>query len=366
MKLVSVDKLIPGMVVSENVYTLDDTLVIQKNTVLTQKDIDRIRSYSLYNIFVEEEMKLVETKEEEQPKPVKDIMEMSYAEKIRNSEQFQQFKEHIEECADELEESFHLLANDAIPLNVDKLTEPVYHLFVEAGGTAGIFDMLHNLRDNSDAVFMHSLNVSLISNTLATWMRLPEEKIQVATAAGLLHDIGKMLIPSELLNKTTQLTEYEQRAMNEHVIKGYELVKEKDIDQHIKNAILMHHEMRDGSGYPLRLKGDKIDEIASIVTVANVYDSLTAKRPFREPICPFAVIEHFEKDGLYKYETNAIMTFMSNIVNTFISNRVMLNTGQVGEIIFINPDHISKPTIKCGEEFIDLAKKKGLSVVAVI
>ena len=57
MKLVSVDKLIPGMVVSENVYTLDDRLVAPKDTILTQKDIDRIRSYSLYNIFVEEQMK---------------------------------------------------------------------------------------------------------------------------------------------------------------------------------------------------------------------------------------------------------------------------------------------------------------------
>lgn len=363
MKLVSVDKLIPGMVVSENVYTLDDRLVAPKDTVLTQKDIDRIRSFSLYNIFVEEEMKAVPEDKEASGSAG---LEPSYSERLKNTQEFIIFKQHIEDCAEELEESFRMLANESIPLDVDKLTEPVYHLFVEAGGTAGIFDMLHNLRDNSDAVFMHSLNVSLISNTLATWMRLPEDKIQVATAAGLLHDIGKMMIPSYLLNKDKQLTDYEQKAMNEHVLKGYELVKDKDIDIHIKNTILMHHEMRDGSGFPLHLKNEKIDEISSIVTIANVYDNLTAKRAHRDPICPFAVLEHFEKSGLEKYEPNAIMTFMSNIVNTFIANRVMLNTGQVGEIIFINPDHLSKPTIKCGDEFIDLAKKRGLSIVSVI
>ena len=363
MKLVSVDKLIPGMVVSENVYTLDDRLVISKDSILTDKDIDRIRSYSLYNIFVEEEMKAVPQETEEVKEAASNL---SYAEKIRNTEEFIRFKQHIEDSAEELEESFRMLANDSIPLDVDKLTEPVYHLFVEAGGTAGIFDMLHNLRDNSDAVFMHSLNVSLISNTLATWMRMPQDKIQVATAAGLLHDIGKMLVPSELLNKTGKLTEYEQRAMNEHVIKGYELVKDKDIDTHIKNTILMHHEMRDGSGFPLHIKNEQIDEIASIVTIANVYDNLTSKRTYREPICPFTVIESFENNGLEKYDPNAIMTFMGNIINTFIANRVMLNNGQTGEIIFINPDHLSRPTIKCGEEFIDLAKKRGLSIVAVI
>ncbi len=361
MRLISVDKLIPGLVVSENIYTLDDRLVLPKGTILDEKDIERIKAHSLYNIFVEEEMKPVAPKKETVSRA-----DMSYSEKLRNSEGFIRFKQHIEDNAEKLEESFRMLANESIPLDVDKLTEPVYHLFVEAGGTAGVFDMLHNLRDNSDAVYMHSLNVSLICNTLATWMRLPEDMVHLATASGLLHDIGKMFLPADLLNKKGKLTEYEQRVMDGHVTKGYDLVKHKDIDVHIKNSILMHHEYRDGSGFPLHLKGGKIDEIASIVTVANVYDNLTSKRSGREPLCPFEVIAGFEAEGLEKYEPNAIMTFLSNIVNTFIANRVMLSNGKSGDIIFINPDHLSRPVVKCGEQFVDLAKDKGLSIVAVI
>jgi putative nucleotidyltransferase with HDIG domain len=360
MKLVSVNKLEPGMVVSENIYTLDDRLVLPKGTILDDKDIERIKAYSLYNIFVEEARKEVI------PKPEINFENMSYAERLRTTEEFVRFKEHIEENAEKLEESFRLIASDKIPLDVDKLTEPVYHLFVEAGGTSGVFDMLHNLRDNSDAVYMHSLNVSLISNTLATWMRLPQEKIQMATVGGLLHDIGKMLIPQELLNKKDVLTEYEQRAMNEHVVKGYNLVRDKQIDSHIKNCILMHHEMRDGTGYPLHLRGEKIDEIASIVTIANEYDTLTSKRTYREAYCPFTVIEQFENEGLQKYNSDAIMTFLSNIVNTFIANRVKLNNGQVGDIVFVNPEHLSRPMVKCGNDFIDLAQNKSLSIAAVI
>ena len=360
MKLVSVNKLEPGMVVSENIYTLDDRLVLPKGTILDEKDIERIKAYSLYNIFVEE------AKKEVIPKPDVNFENMSYAERLRTTEEFVRFKEHIEENAEKLEESFRLIASDKIPLDVDKLTDPVYHLFVEAGGTSGVFDMLHNLRDNSDAVYMHSLNVSLISNTLATWMRLPQEKIQMATVGGLLHDIGKMLIPQELLNKKEMLTEYEQRVMNEHVVKGYNLVRDKQLDSHIKNCILMHHEMRDGSGFPLHLKGEKIDEIASIVTIANEYDTLTSKRTYREAYCPFTVIEQFENEGLQKYNPDAIMTFLSNIVNTFIANRVKLNNGQVGDIVFVNPEHLSRPMIKCGNDFIDLAQNRSLSIAAVI
>ncbi len=360
MKLVSVDKLEPGLVVSENIYTIDDRLILAKGTVLDEKDIARIKAHSLYNVFVDEKKKAV-TK-----KVVKPDSELSYAERLRNSEEFIVFKQHIEEHAEALEESFRLIANESIPLDVDKLTEPVYHLFVEAGGTSGIFDMLHNLRDISDNVYMHSLNVSLISNTLATWLRLPEEEVQLATAGGLLHDIGKMLISSELIDKKVPLTEYEDRVLKTHVTKGYALVRDKDIDQHIKNCILMHHELRDGSGYPLHLRDEKIDHIASIVTVANVYDDMTSKRPYRNSICPFTVIEQFERDGLQKYDPNVIMTFLTNIVNTFICNRVMLSTGQTGDIIFINPTYLSKPIVKCGNEYIDLSKKKELSIISVV
>ena len=362
MKLMAVDKLVPGLIVSENIYTIDDRLVLAKGTVLDEKDILRIKSHSLYNIFVEDDKPVVlEAKPEKSPEDF-----MSYAEKLKNSESFIRFKHDIEEKAQKLEESFKMIANDGVPLEIDKLTEPVYHLFVEAGGTAGVFDMLHNLRDNSDAVFMHSLNVSLIANTLATWMRLPEDVIQVVTAGGLLHDIGKMLMPPELLNKKAALTEYEERAMREHVTKGYELVKDEDIDQRIKNCVLMHHEFRDGSGYPLHLKGDKIDTVVSIVTVSNIYDEMTSRRTYRAPICPFSVISQFEEEGITKFEPNVIMTFLGNIANTFIANRVMLNTGQTGEIIFVNADHLSRPVVRCGENYVDLSSDKNLSIVAVI
>ena len=154
--------------------------------------------------------------------------------------------------------------------------------------------------------------------------------------------------------------------MREHVTKGYDLVKSKDIDVHIKNCVLMHHEMRDGSGYPLALRGNQIDEIASIVIVANIYDELTSKREYRDAVCPFTVIEHFEKEGIDKFSPNVIMTFLSNIVNTFIANRVLLSDGQAGEIIFINPEHLSRPVIKCGTNYVDLAAKKDISIISVI
>ena len=135
MKLISVDNLEPGLVVSENIYTIDDRLVLPKGTILDDNDIQRIKSHSLYNIFVEDEKQAVPDKSEGELQAQPDY---SYSEKIRNSEAFIKFKQDIENNARQLEESFKLIASDKMVLDVEKLTEPVYHLFVEAGGTAGI------------------------------------------------------------------------------------------------------------------------------------------------------------------------------------------------------------------------------------
>ena len=88
MKLMAVDKLVPGLIVSENIYTIDDRLVLAKGTVLDEKDILRIKSHSLYNIFVEDDKPVVlEAKPEKSPEDF-----MSYAEKLKNSESFIRFR----------------------------------------------------------------------------------------------------------------------------------------------------------------------------------------------------------------------------------------------------------------------------------
>ena len=87
----------------------------------------------------------------------------------------------------------------------------------------------------------------------------------------------------------------------------------------------MHHEKCDGSGYPFGLKGNKIDPFAKIVAIADVYDAMTAARVYRGPLCPFQVIDIFEKEGLQKYEASFILKFLQNVVNTYINNRVLLS-----------------------------------------
>ena len=129
-----------------------------------------------------------------------------------------------------------------------------------------------------------------------------------------------------------------------------------------KNAALMHHERCDGSGYPFGLTGNRIDKFAKIVSIADVYDAMTAARVYRGPLCPFTVIDIFEKEGLQKYESEYILCFLKNVVLTYIGQRVRLTNGQEGDVVFINPQQLSRPMIKCGDTFVDLSKQKDIAI----
>ena len=94
------------------------------------------------------------------------------------------------------------------------------------------------------------------------------------TLCGILHDIGKLLVPNEILSKPDRLTANEYAIIKEHVNLGYQIVKDADIDERVKSAILLHHEKCDGSGYPMGLKSEDIPDFAKIITSADIYDCL--------------------------------------------------------------------------------------------
>ncbi len=359
MKLVSVDQITGGMVLAQNVYTLDDQLVLPKGTVLDDKAIKRIRNYSIYNVFIEDSGNIAKT-----VVPVR--KDISYAKNLTESAEFKQFKKALENDASSLETALKSTFKSKEPITTESLVSPVMVLFDNNETGAGIFDMLHNMRKYDDAIYMHSINVALISNMIGRWMRKSEDEIKTITMAGLVHDIGKLVIPQDILTKSTGMSRNDLKIYRTHPQLGYQLIRDSDLDTHIKNTVLMHHERADGSGFPFGIRGEQIDEIARIIAVADTYDDLTGKRSYRDGASPFLVIEAFEKEGLIKYDADVILTFLNHIANTFLANRVRLSNDLEGEVIYINPDHLSRPTVKCGDSFIDLSRIKDVYIKDII
>lgn len=360
MQRVSTSNLVPGMITAEDVYTYTNKLLIKAGTELTDNLITKLEFYSIISVRVtDESLAAVST-------PAKTADNLSYSEKIKNSQEYKDFKQKFEAEILKFQRVMNGVVQQKLVLDLDTLFKFVEQFLSVETGYLSVFDMLHNLRQYDDSTYTHCLNVSLMCNVFARWLNLSEEDRHTATLCGLLHDIGKVAVPQEIINKPSSLTTSEYSIVKKHTIDGYNILKRCGVGSVIANAALMHHERNDGSGYPLGLTGDKIDEFGKMVAVIDVYDAMTSARVYRGPLCPFKVIAIFESEGFQKYDVKYVSTFLENIVNTHLLQRVRLSDGRVGEIVFINKNKLSKPTVKCGEKFIDLAVEKDLIIEEIL
>jgi len=355
MKRLSTSALTPGMVVAEDVYTYNNQLIFPKGLVLTDKAITRMEFYSILYVRVEDDLAIPEF----EPVP-------SYSEKVHNAPEFQHFKKVFEADIDMLKSAISDVINNDAPLEVEHLLSQTMQLISDSTNYVSVFDMLHNMREYDDCTYVHSVNVALICNVFSRWLRMSAEEAKLATLCGLLHDVGKLMIPDDIIKKPGKLTSQEYQTVKKHCQEGYKILGATSLSKHVKNSAIMHHERCDGSGYPYGITAERIDPYAKMVAIADVYDAMTSARVYRGPLCPFAVISVFENEGLQKYDTRCIMTFLENIVNTYLLNRVRLSNGIEGDIIYINRNRLSAPTIKCGSQYIDLSLRPDIYIETII
>ena len=357
MKQIPVSELVPGMVTAEDVLTYDLTLIIPKGIVLTENIISRLEGYSIYYIYINDEIV------DELSKPITDLQQLQEApsiptskERIRSSAQFQHFSQDFARCAEHFRDNLMKSLYHNQPLFANELVEETMQMMKQENSDISVFDMLLNMKNRDDSVYAHCIDVALISNILSKWLHFSEEDQRMATACGLFHDVGKFLLPSGVLRKPGKLTPDEFSIIKTHTIEGFHLLNRfENIPLPIKNAALMHHEKCDGSGYPYGLSGDEIDKFAKIVTIADIFDAMTSERIYRKAMCPFSVIKSFEDEGIQKYEMKYILTFLENVANSYLNHRVTLTNGMEGDVIFINRDNFSRPVIRTTtDEIIDL------------
>jgi putative nucleotidyltransferase with HDIG domain len=353
-----INQAVPGMIVAEDIYTKDNHLVIGKETALTDRIITRLEFYSIielsvYSIPSDEDADLFTD-------------ETTFYENIKKSEAFQRFHLAYQNTVNDFKLNLDNFVTGQKDFETEKLLHEAKDVLNQCRSNIEILNMLHCMRQYDDTTYVHSLNVALMCNIIGKWLQFSKEDLEVITLCGLLHDLGKLMIPSSIISKPAKLTEDEFSTVKTHTIRGYNLLKGKNIDPRIKHAALMHHERCDGSGYPYGFYSEQIDSFAKLVAIADVYDAMTCARVYRGPLCPFDVVAIFENEGYSKYDPKYIMTFLEGIVQTYIHNTVKLSNDVVGEIILINKLELSRPVIKVGNEYIDLSKKRDLQIASLV
>lgn len=281
-----------GMVTAQSIFNEKGAAFLVRGTPLTDRYIYRLRQLSVPELHV------TSLSADFQLPPPPDVIEErtrvqavdSVAETFRQAEVNGQFDMNLmEQCAD-------LLVRDimAKKKNLVQITD---------------------IRLHDSYTFSHSVNVAVLATMLGNLCGYSKSKLQVITLGGLLHDIGKLAVPTPILNKTSSLTADEFKIIRRHPSEGRKLLKE--INSPIASILAIiaaqHHEHLDGSGYPYHVRGKSIHPYSRITAIADVYDALTSARSYKRAYKPNVVYQMMMKNSPGHFDMDRLRLFFDNV-----------------------------------------------------
>lgn len=311
MHFVPIEKLEPGMITVKRIYDENGVLMLNSNKVLTNYNISQIKKLGYQGLYIYDELSQLDS--------MREIID--------------------EDIRRQTIKSLKVFNLDAVTFCANAIVNSLQeqkHICVE----------LQELSNFHDYTYQHCTNVAILSATIGIGFGFNNEQLNNLTTAALLHDIGKLDIPTEILDKPSKLTEEEYNLIKQHSDFGYNKIKDNyNISSTIKVAVKEHHENQDGSGYPMHLKGDNIHIFAKIIHVADVYDALTSKRSYKKAYKPSEAIEYLMANVGNMFDINVVITFLKYIAVYPVGTKVVLSTGQEAQVIKQNISMPLRPVV---------------------
>ncbi len=311
-----VEELVSGMVIARNVYELEsEKILLYAGSVLDSVTIFNLKErYNIENVWIKTDISSDSLKQ--QMKAEIDVHEsLNTLKEVFGKDEETPITELTEEAAEQID----MLADDLLDsIDTDD----------------NLLLKMHQLQSYDDYTYKHCLRVAMMAVSIGKQLKLSREQLRDLALASLLHDIGKRMISIDIIRKPSKLTSDEFDEVKKHPALGYRLLKEHGgYSQEVMNAVLMHQEKYDGTGYPLAFKGEEISYLARIITVADVYDALTSNRPYRQP-WSVAEAEEFMMGGSYThFDYDIIVAFLAAFAPYPIGGKVLLNDGRRATVI---------------------------------
>jgi putative nucleotidyltransferase with HDIG domain len=196
-----------------------------------------------------------------------------------------------------------------------------------------------------DDVYFHSLNVALLSMTLAKELKAPPEAIRALGIGAVFHDVGKLNLPGRITRKLEPLTRQEMTALQQHCAFGLEIGRRLDLPAEAMSVIAQHHERVDGSGYPNGLKGAQMSLLAKIVAIANTFDNLCNPNNPARALTPHEALSVMWAQQRAHFEAVPLSTFVRCMGIYPPGTLVMLSNGVMGLVVAVNSTRPLKPTV---------------------
>ena len=358
LKKISVEQLTVGMYLKEFSGSWMEHPFWRNSFVITDpKDIERVRASSIQEVWIDcakgidvppdepaiaeaESESLVEAELADAAQAVRETAPVSISEELARAAKIcAQAKRAVTSMFQEARMGKAVDAGNAGKL-VEEISDSVTR-------NPGALISLARLKTADDYTYMHSVAVCALMIALGRQLKLDEDLVRKLGIAGLLHDLGKAMMPMEVLNKPGKLTDDEFRIMKSHPEEGYKLLQDSSgVDDISFDVVLHHHEKTDGSGYPKGLKDSEISLYAKMGAVCDVYDAITSNRPYKAGWDPAESLRKMAEWANGHFDPAVFQAFVKSLGIYPIGSLIRLNSGRLGIVIEQSPRSLLAPRIK--------------------
>ncbi|MGH2331166.1 HD-GYP domain-containing protein [Thermoanaerobacter mathranii] len=192
-------------------------------------------------------------------------------------------------------------------------------------------DTVTNTTTIEEQLKQHQIRVSKICEKIARVLNIPYSETIELLLAAQLHDIGKLWIPENILNKSDKLTDKEKEIIKKHIWYEYNYVIERKMNSIVAEAVLYHHECFDGQGY-IGLKGREIPLFSRIISVADAFDAMTNDRPYRKAMSPAEALEEIKRNSGTQFDPEIVDVFIG-LLGKEVQELTSLSTEKINELI---------------------------------
>lgn len=364
-----------GDIIAEHIINAERQILLSAGTVLSQKTITLLTLWDIKEIRIREENDTDE-----------DIhLSIQFDEIIQKNRHLFDSLNEIEEIIDPPKSPIVLssIVSKKSLQQYDDITDKISEIFnhIEKVNNADMLTAIANIICQYSAntpcvmgytlkrnfknmphenLINHSMSVAIVAAKIAKLLNYSTEQINLVVLGALLHDIGKIQLPTHIANRMGYVSAEDKGLYESHVQAGYDLVKSIGLPREVILILVQHHEYNDGSGFPLHINATKIHSYAQIVAFADMFDGLIHEND--EIPNFFDIRTKLINNGANKINTTIIDTF-DHYLNDFIFNvNVELSDGRKGEIIYTHPFYKSFVVRTTEGDFVDLTKDKTISI----
>jgi HD-GYP domain-containing protein (c-di-GMP phosphodiesterase class II) len=231
------------------------------------------------------------------------------------------------------------------PRNIDNIINELY-LAVKADAN-NMVQLILNIDNSSDDLVLSSINCAIISLIMGFNMKLNGHKIIQLASGALLHDVGMLRIPDQIVSKKNKLSPKESELMKTHTVHSFNIIfKELHYSQEVADIGLQHHERWDGKGYPKQLHGHKISIYTMVVAVVDSFVAMINRRPYRKHILGYDAVKTIMRDTFTRFNSEIVKIFLKSIGIYPVGSMVLLNDYRIGKVVEVQIASPLRPKIE--------------------